>query len=172
MINDLLDLEKMDVGMMKLQVSDTPVKEILDQAVASISGFADEYKMSIEMESDDSIVKGDRERLVQVLVNLLSNAIKFSPEGSTVRVTVVRSDNQCKVSVIDQGRGVPKEHQAAIFERFKQVLDSDGQAKKGTGLGLAIAAKIVELHKGKIGLESEGAGIGSTFWFSVPLSIS
>jgi len=102
-----------------------------------------------------------------VLVNLLSNAIKFSPRGSSVAVSIVRVDDQLEVRVKDVGRGIPAHLHTAIFERFEQVAASDATEKGGSGLGLPICKEIIELHGGKIGVESE-EGAGSTFWFRLP----
>ena len=170
LINNLLDLEKMESGMMTLKKSEITASELFDEVLASMTGFAEEKKVKLEVVPSDTVINADIERLAQVVVNLVSNAIKFSPEGSRVKLIAEDVNSSfLKVSVIDHGRGVPKEFQQTIFERFKQVKDSDGKPKKGTGLGLAIAKAIVELHGGAIGLESK-EGEGSTFWFTVEKS--
>jgi signal transduction histidine kinase len=104
---------------------------------------------------------------VQVIVNLLSKALKFSPRGSTVRLRAWQTPDGVEVQVEDQGRGVPESHRGAIFERFRQVESSDAADRRGAGLGLAIAKSIVEMHGGRIGVDSQ-PGQGSTFWFRIP----
>lgn len=173
LINDLLDLEKMESGMLSLNIDSVPIKDLFEQAEASICGFAEQYKVRLEIKPSEAVVRGDGERLVQVLVNLLSNAIKFSPAGAAVTLSATvesaNGDGQvCKISVIDRGRGIPEQFRHSIFDRFQQVEKADGQRKKGTGLGLAISKAIVELHGGKIALASE-EGKGSTFWISLPI---
>jgi two-component system sensor histidine kinase VicK len=105
-----------------------------------------------------------------VVINLLSNAIKFSPRGGVVEVAAHCFDSTAEVRVSDRGRGVPKEAQQRIFERFAQVDASDSKAKGGAGLGLAICLAIVEQHGGEIGVSSQ-EGLGSTFWFRLPRAI-
>ncbi len=109
----------------------------------------------------------DEDRLVQVLVNLLSNAIKYSESGSKIRICSLAESGYVKVQVFDIGRGIPKELQESIFDRFKQVERKDEFEKGGSGLGLAICKAIIEKHGGRIGLESE-VGKGSCFWFELP----
>ena len=110
----------------------------------------------------------DRDRIIQVLINFLSNAIKFSPPGENIWIKAEEVEEQIQFSVTDHGRGVPKEMQESVFDRFKQVETADAKKLGGTGLGLAICKAIVERHGGTIGLESE-AGKGSRFWFRLPL---
>jgi len=169
LINDLLDIEKMEAGMLQMQIEDTDLAEIIRCAVDSVSGFAEKRQIAIECEKIDASVSADDARLVQVVVNLLSNAIKFSPGGSTIDIGVVPVDQFIEVRVKDQGRGVPEQFRDSIFERFKQVQDDDGKLRSGTGLGLAICRAIVQAHDGTIGLESE-ENKGSTFWFRIPVS--
>jgi signal transduction histidine kinase len=170
LINDLLDLEKMESGMMNLEIEAVRVTDLFEQAIAGVCGFAEQQGVILDQCPSNTIIKGDSERLVQVVVNLLSNAIKFSPAGSKIYLKEESTTNSmCRISVVDGGRGIPEAFRKQIFERFRQVKESDGQRKKGTGLGLPICKAIVQLHGGEIGVESQ-EGKGSTFWFSVPLA--
>jgi PAS domain S-box-containing protein len=167
LINDILDLERLEVGKMEMHCEDHPVQTILNRSQEVVTAFADESGIALEIPESPLEVKVDADRVVQVLVNLLSNAIKFSPKGSVVRVAVAPSGELVEFKVRDEGRGIPAEHREAIFERFRQVEGSDARKKGGTGLGLAIARAIIEEHGGRIGVLSE-PGKGSTFFFTVP----
>jgi len=168
LINDLLDIEKMEAGQLALACEDVPVSSIVERSLESVRDFADKNKVVLEGTTcGDMLVRADADRIVQVLVNLLSNAIKFSPQGETVTVAVDDGETLLTVKVIDHGRGVPQNLQDSIFERFKQVEAKDATEKKGTGLGLAICKAIVEQHGGTIGLESQ-EGKGSVFHFTLP----
>jgi signal transduction histidine kinase len=170
LINDLLDLEKMESGTIQLKLTDVSMKKVLDDSIEAVSVLAEGAKVTVEHEYGDFQLTADADRVVQVLVNLLSNAIKFSPEGASVRVTLTtRDDGFVEVRVADKGRGVPEKYRELIFERFKQVDESDHSAKGGTGLGLPICKAIVEQHGGSIGVDSS-EGNGSEFWFTLPAS--
>jgi PAS domain S-box-containing protein len=169
LINDLLDIEKLDAGQMQLTLEPTSIKSVLERSCQSLEGFAREKNVEMVVQASDAQVAIDGDRLIQAIVNLLSNSIKFSPDGGTVLVSAELADGQCTVRVRDQGRGVPEEYKKTIFERFKQVEAADGKRSKGTGLGLPITKKIVEAHGGTIGVDSE-PGVGSTFWFRIPVT--
>lgn len=169
LINDLLDIEKMEAGQMRVERSLTDVQSIFQRSAEAVKAFADKQKVTVKIETTDLDVYADGDRMIQVVINLLSNAIKFSPEGSTVTLNAIPSPGgMVKMQVIDQGRGIPEEFKASVFERFQQVELADAKAKKGTGLGLAICKALVEVHEGSIGVESE-QGKGSTFWFTIPV---
>ncbi len=167
LINDLLDIAKLEAGEMQLSLEPTPVASILERSAQALEGMAKAKQVDLVVEAGDGLVNVDADRLIQALVNLLSNAIKFSPEGSTVTLSAEFSDGSCELKVADQGRGIPESYLNAIFERFKQVEAADGKGAKGTGLGLPIAKKIVEGHGGSIGVESK-SGVGSSFWIRLP----
>jgi signal transduction histidine kinase len=168
LINDLLDVEKMESGQLTLARSIVTVGGIIERSVDSVRAVAEQKGIQIKVETlEDLSVDADADRLVQVLVNLLGNAVKFSPDGAAITVKVAEVDSHVEISVIDFGRGIPEELKQTIFERFKQADASDATEKKGTGLGLAICKAIVEQHGGTIGVESE-LGKGSRFWFSLP----
>jgi signal transduction histidine kinase len=125
--------------------------------------------MGVSLSAPDTpaTVHADGDRLVMVMVNLLSNAVKYSPPGGTVLLAVAEAAGMVEVTVTDQGRGIAREHQRSIFDRFWQVHSSDDRSRTGSGLGLAICKTIVEHHGGAIGVNS-APDQGSTFWFRVP----
>lgn len=171
LINDLLDIEKLEAGKMDMAVKDIELQPVFEESLESVSQFASSHCVKLDIEPTSLKVLADHNRLIQVLINLMSNAIKFSPEGESVRLLAIDSGNMVEVQVVDKGRGVPESHREAIFERFKQVEAADATEKKGTGLGLPICKLIVESHGGTIGVTST-AGSGSTFWFKIPKSSS
>lgn len=168
LINDLLTLEKMEAGKMQMQPKVFYLESVIERSIDTIEDFAGQMGVKIEYEESNSEVFADPDRIIQVIVNLASNAVKFSPKGSVVKVIAQELEEAVEVQVIDQGRGVPAEHQEAIFEKYKQVKHEDGTKKGGTGLGLPICKLIIEQSGGTIGVRSE-EGKGSCFWFRLPL---
>ena len=167
LINDILDIEKLEAGKLDMVFENTGMKDILERSEQSVNTFAANNGVKLELMPSDAEVYADGDRIVQVLVNLLSNAIKFSPQGQTVTVVVEDAAGFVQVRVIDRGRGIPEKFKKLLFQRFQQVEASDAKKKGGTGLGLAICKGIIEQHGGQIGVESE-EGKGSTFWFRIP----
>lgn len=167
LINNLLDLERMESGKLEIRIKDQPLMPILEICVESISQLAERRNIAIKLPTTNAIVQVDDERLSQVVLNLLGNAIKFSPEGSAVTISVVDKPPWIEVRIMDQGMGIPTDYQKLIFERFRQAPGDDKAKAQGTGLGLAICKMIIDAHSGTIGVESE-EGKGSTFWFSIP----
>jgi signal transduction histidine kinase len=168
LINDVLDLEKIEAGRMEFRREPLDVVEAVDQATAATAALFETTGLELRREvADVPPVVGDRHRLVQVVINLLSNAVKFTPSGS-VTVRVARSDGEVVVSVTDTGTGIPPEDRDRVFEAFAQSGDSLTDKPRGTGLGLPISREIVEQHGGRLWLESE-VGVGSTFSFSLPV---
>ena len=163
LIEDILDLERLETGKIELQMTRVPIASILRRAMESLAAFG-AHGVTVDAPNVSSSIDVDADRIVQVLVNLLSNAVKFSPPGGVVTIAVTVDGQWTEFRVIDHGRGVPAAHQRAIFERFRQVDPSDAREKGGAGLGLAICKSIVEQHGGSIGVESE-EGAGSAFWF-------
>ena len=163
LIEDILDLERLETGKIELQMTRVPIASILRRAMESLAAFG-AHGVTVDAPNVSSSIDVDADRIVQVLVNLLSNAVKFSPPGGVVTIAVTVDGQWTEFRVIDHGRGVPAVHQRAIFERFRQVDPSDAREKGGAGLGLAICKSIVEQHGGSIGVESE-EGAGSAFWF-------
>ncbi len=170
LINDLLDIEKMEAGKMRMELRPSDLDKVLSHSLESVRTYAENNQIELEYKPVRIGVIADPDRLIQVVVNFLSNAIKFSEPGQKVIVEADANGDMAEVRVIDFGRGIPASHLDAMFERFKQVKTSDGARKKGTGLGLAISKAIIENHNGKIGVSSV-EGKGSTFFFRVPLVI-
>ncbi|MBX9685494.1 MAG: CHASE3 domain-containing protein [Candidatus Obscuribacterales bacterium] len=167
LINDLLDIEKMESGKFELLIKDCRLSDLLNSACEAVAPLAEEKKIRIDIPEITFTVPADHDRILQVLLNLLSNAIKYSQANSVITVKVEESSEFLELKVIDQGRGIPESHISKIFDRFQQVEKTDETVKGGTGLGLAIARAIVEEHGGAIGVESK-LGQGSTFWFRLP----
>ncbi|HEY9711998.1 MAG TPA: ATP-binding protein [Chroococcales cyanobacterium] len=169
LVNDLLDLDRLESGGLPLEMREVDIKDIVDEALSSTRDLASAAGVKI----DDSYVrpqkvKADPARITQVLVNLLSNSIKFSPTGANVTIVSSRRDGFVNLSVIDTGRGIPDHLKAVLFDRFKQIEVND--ARSGSGLGLAICKTIVEQHGGKMGVDSR-VGLGSCFWFKLPVEM-
>lgn len=169
LINDILDIEKIEAGKMDLQKQRIDVRAVVEDAISEILGFAVEREISLVIGAtyDDARVDADADRLMQVLTNLMSNAVKFSPPGGKVEIEVARENGMVRISVVDHGPGIATDYQARIFEKFSQVDASDSRERGGTGLGLSISKSIVEMHGGEIDLRSE-LGDGATFFFTLP----
>ena len=169
LVNDLVDIQRIESGAAVLEVMSVAVEELVADAIALARQRADEASIVIRTELRASDAWADPERIVQVLSNLLVNAVKFSPPGSTITVSAALTDDESAVvfAVRDEGRGIPAEHLTAVFEPFEQVRREDARGGKGAGLGLAICRAIVVQHGGRIWVESDGA-TGSTFRFTLP----
>lgn len=170
LINDLLDFAKIDSGSMKWIIEDVSLNEVVGAATDSMNAAFRKREVDVEIQMPDKpfIVRGDRDRLIQVVVNLLSNACKFAPSGvGKVYVTLEPQDGHVCLSVADNGPGLAPEHHDAVFEDFRQIQAKDTVHPKGTGLGLAICKKIVEHLGGSIWVESL-LGQGATFWLKFP----
>ncbi len=168
LVNDILDIEKLESGMLTFQMEAVDLNAIIVRSIESVTGFAKQQAVTINYEETEEniAVMGDSERLTQVLVNLLANAVKFSEKNGLVSV-VLKADDLVVVEIIDNGRGVPESQRASIFERFRQVETSDG--REGTGLGLAICRAIIEELGGTIGVSDlDRQAKGSKFWFKLP----
>jgi len=167
LINEILDFEKLQSGKVEMDVRPAPLLRVLERSIETISAYATQHGIDIELHCPRATILGDETRLSQVLVNLLSNAVKYSERGGTVRVVGVLQPGMVEVRVEDRGCGIAEGAQKRLFERFHQIDSGDARAKPGTGLGLAICKAIIEQHGGSIGLESNERE-GSTFWFRVP----
>lgn len=170
LITDLLDFARMESGKLELELAPVKVSTILQRSTDAMQGLADKKDIAIELPGVDYKILADEERLVQVVVNLLSNAIKFSPPKTRVKIDAQLSDTDIKISVSDEGPGVPEQYRKAVFERFQQLGTTSSSSKeKGFGLGLNICKAIVEGHGGSLGVEEGRLGKGSTFYFTIPL---
>jgi K+-sensing histidine kinase KdpD/CheY-like chemotaxis protein len=171
LINDVLDLAKIEAGKMEWNFENVSMPEIAERAVAATSSLFDQKSLVLEkhIETDLPFINGDKDKLIQVIVNLISNAVKFTPTG-TITCNVSKKGNEIIVGITDTGIGIAKEDFKAVFEQFRQVGgDTLTDKPKGTGLGLPICKEIVEHHGGRIWLESE-QGKGSAFFFALPLT--
>ena len=171
LINDILDLSKVEAGRMELEPSTFDVVSAISNAMTLIRERAQTHgialKQNVQRELGD--ITADERKFKQILLNLLSNAVKFTPDGGRIDVTANRRDNEIVVAVRDTGVGIALEDQATVFEAFRQVGNQYTAKQEGTGLGLALTRKFVELHGGRIDVESE-PGKGSTFTFTIPVA--
>ncbi len=168
LINDILDLSKVEAGQVELEVAPFSLREALEGGVVMVRERATHDGVEVALAADEGVdlVTGDERRIRQVIVNLLSNAVKFTPAGGAVDVRVAHIDGEVRVSVADTGLGIAPEDHERIFEEFQQTGAGIGQ-REGTGLGLALSKRLVELHGGRIWVDSE-LGKGSTFVFTLP----
>jgi signal transduction histidine kinase len=171
LINDILDLAKIEAGQMTMALEDYAVASLVQTVMAAAEPLAaaKSLKLAADVQEGMPMGRGDGRRLSQVLLNLVGNAVKFTDTGE-VRIEAAATNGRFKLKVIDTGPGIAAADQVKIFEEFSQVDDSSTRKKGGTGLGLAISKRIVEMHGGRIGLVSE-VGRGSTFEVSVPMRV-
>jgi GAF domain-containing protein len=169
LINEILDLSKVEAGRMELELATFDLPLAIDNARTFVRERATKHGINLDVTVDERLgdFVGDERKIKQILLNLLSNAVKFTPEGGRIGITARRADGSVEISVSDTGIGIAPEDQPKIFEEFRQVGGDNAKKIEGTGLGLTLAKKFVELHGGKIWVESE-VGKGSTFAFSLP----
>jgi len=169
LINDILDIEKIESGKLNLAPEVMPVDELVREAMVLNKAFGERFKVRFQSHGDapERKVHADRKRLLQVMTNLLSNAAKFSPEGAVVDITTEDAGGAVRVAVHDRGSGIPEAFRTRIFGRFTQADSTATRQKGGTGLGLAICKRLVELMHGRIGFDDRPGG-GTTFWFELP----
>jgi PAS domain S-box-containing protein len=168
LINDILDLSKIEAGRLELFRENFLLEDALEETLASVRPMAAAKRIIIERQAPaDLMIVADRVRFKEILVNLLSNAVKFTPEGGSVSVSAVSGGGWITFSVTDTGVGIAPEEHASIFESFHQAGDTTKGVREGTGLGLAITKRLVEMHGGRISVESE-PGRGSCFHFTLP----
>jgi signal transduction histidine kinase/CheY-like chemotaxis protein len=170
LIDDVLDLAKIEAGKFTWNMASVSVKEVVERAVAATSSLIEARHLKIESSIDENLpdINGDHDRLIQVVINLISNAVKFTPTGA-ITCSAHRRDGDIVVSVKDSGIGIAPADQPKVFEKFKQVGDTLTDKPKGTGLGLPICKEIVEHHGGRIWVDS-AIGEGSTFSFTLPVT--
>jgi signal transduction histidine kinase len=168
LINDILDVERIESGSVKMNKTRCNSVDIVAQAVQLMQPIADRIGATLSVSNPEIELVADSDRIVQVLTNLLSNAIKFSPFGSTVWLSAERQPDRVLFTVKDEGCGIPTDKLGSIFDRFQQADSSDSRHHDGTGLGLTICRSVVQQHQGQIWVESV-VGQGSTFCFTLPL---
>src|SRR5262249_45178413 len=170
LINDILDLSKVEAGRLELELGRFHLPTALDNALTLVRERATRHGIMVTRTVDPGVgdIDADERKVKQILLNLLSNAVKFTPEGGRIVVTGTAGEGVVEMSVSDTGIGIAPEDQAAIFEEFRQVGRDDTQKQEGTGLGLTLAKKFVELHGGRIWVQSQ-VGQGSTFTFTLPV---
>ena len=167
LINDILDLSQIEAGRLQLSLENAPVLANLAEVSNALQPLVDKKSQTLVLHASPELtVLADSTRLRQMLMNLLGNAIKFTPAGGKIELSARRAGEDVRIEVRDSGPGIPPEEQQRIFEAFHRLRQSD-KAAEGTGLGLAITLSLVELHGGRLGLESE-PGVGSCFYFTLP----
>jgi signal transduction histidine kinase len=170
LINDILDLSKIEAGRMELEPSSVDVASAISNALTLVRERAQHHAIALAQHVDPALgaIHADERKFKQILLNLLSNAVKFTPDGGCIDVTARRADGVAEIAVRDTGIGIAPQDQAAVFEEFRQVGHDYTRKQEGTGLGLALTRRFVELHGGRIWVES-APGQGSTFTFTMPL---
>src|SRR2546422_1063229 len=169
LINDILDLSKIEAGRMELEPSAFDLPAALEGCLTLVRERATRHGITLGLTVDEHLgqIVADERKVRQVVLNLLSNAVKFTPQGGRVAINAVRADGATEISVSDTGIGIAAQDQELIFEEFRQAGGDYTRKREGTGLGLALARKFVELHGGRIWVKSE-MGKGSTFTFALP----
>ena len=169
LINDILDIEKIEVGKMEFNMEVLELAPLMERVVAENQGYADEFNVQLKLFNSlpDTKIQADDDRLIQAITNLISNAVKFSPENGIVAIDVSARKQGIRISVADRGPGIPEEFRSKIFSKFAQADSTDSRAQGGTGLGLSISKAIVEEHFGSIGFDTID-GDGTTFYIDLP----
>jgi signal transduction histidine kinase len=168
LIGDVLDTSRIEAGTFSYSFSDVDVPRLVEDAVSTASIGQDEVRVTANVAAPVPLVRGDRERLRQVVTNLIDNAIKYSPGGDEVEVVVRPENGSVRIAVTDHGPGIPRDQQRLIFEKFGRA-EVAGHSKPGTGLGLFIARSIAEAHGGTLDVRSQPEA-GATFVLTLPLS--
>ena len=170
LVNQLLDISKLESGNMKLRTSPINYIQLLKALTLSFASYAERKRITLKFNSteDEIILYLDRDKIEKIITNILSNAFKFTPEGGRIEVTLSKDDKYVNTIISDTGIGIPKDKMSKIFDRFYQVDGSHTREQEGTGVGLSLTKELVDLHKGKIEVESEESK-GTTFIISIPL---
>jgi signal transduction histidine kinase len=172
LVNDILDIEKIESGRMEFRFERHDLTEIAKEAITANTAFADQHDVRFVMDGmhENALVVADRDRITQVLTNLLSNAAKFSSTGGKVIVSVFRKGTGIQVEVADRGQGIPKDFKDRVFNKFAQADSSDNREGNGTGLGLSISKTIIEKHGGRISFRAR-EDLGTVFFFHLPTMV-
>ena len=170
LVQDLLTISQMETGEIKMHYESFDIITLCHEVIDQVEGKADKrgIELMVEGDEDEIYIYADYQRIYQVLTNLITNGIKYTKKGGFVKVTFEKDEDFLKVTIEDNGRGIPKDDLSRIFERFYRVDKSRSKEKGGTGLGLSIVKHIMEAHKSKIEVESE-EDVGSKFWFTLKL---
>lgn len=170
LVNDILDLEKLEAGVFAYRLGDVDVNQLVTQAAIELTPYAEQYQVHIEVRSDlpRAFLHSDSDRLMQVLANLISNAVKHSPSGGTVELHVGRTNDHIRVSVTDHGNGIPEDFRPRIFQKFAQANSTAANPNGGSGLGLNLSRAIIAQHGGVLAFHT-AVGVGSTFYFELPV---
>jgi signal transduction histidine kinase len=168
LVNDVLDIEKIESGNMEFDLKEQPLAPLAAHAIDAIGSHAAQSRVALVLHGDRALpARVDRDRMIQVITNLLSNAIKFSAPGGTVEVLIGAEGNHVRLSVADHGSGIPPAFRERLFQKFAQADATDSRQRGGTGLGLSICKSIVEQHGGTIACDSE-EGKGTVFHVDLP----
>ena len=170
LVDNLLDMTRIEAGTFAVVTEPTDLQEVVQRAVRDFAVAQPDHDVQTHAPDGLPPVSGDGGRLAQVIGNLLSNAAKFSPANAAIEVYLAADDEGVTVSVRDQGRGITSDEALRLFQKFSQLVDQEGSNVTGHGLGLAICRGIVEAHGGRIWVESDGHGHGSTFSFTLPVA--
>ena len=170
LINDILDIEKIESGNMEFNYSEVDISNLIDSCLSHNRGLAEKYKVNFNYTKDCTLptILADKDRIFQVLNNLISNAAKFEPLGGTIQIETTKEENKIRISVTDHGKGVPDEFKDRIFQSFSQADVSNTKGVAGTGLGLAISKNIVTQHNGEINFSCEQNN-KTCFYFTLPI---
>jgi len=171
LINDILDLAKVESGKMELMLSNFSLRELLEHSSVFIKerAFKQHIEFSFGIAEEVGYIRADERKVKQIVFNLISNAVKFTPDGGKIGINAKIIGSEAEVSVWDTGIGIAPEDHGKLFKEFVQLENTRSKQYKGSGLGLSLAKKFVELHGGKIRVESEGKGKGSSFKFTLPI---
>ncbi|MFH1227598.1 MAG: ATP-binding protein, partial [Planctomycetota bacterium] len=171
LINDVLDMAKVEAGKMELSLSSLSLKNTLEDALILVKGTALKKGITLALQIDENIdkIEADERKLKEILYNLFSNAIKFTLQGGSVKITAQIMGTEIEVAVSDTGIGIAPENISRVFEAFTRIENSYSKAIEGTGLGLGLSKKLIELHGGEIWIESAGLNTGTTVKFTLPI---
>jgi two-component system CheB/CheR fusion protein len=171
LINQILDMAKIEAGKVKLTLSSLPMKSLLNEISLLVADMVSKKKieMVLEIAEDMPNIEADELKVREIIYNLLSNAVKYTPEGGKIGIRAEKVDSEIEVVVWDTGVGIASENMEKIFEGFFRVDTPYSRVTEGTGLGLPLSKKLVELHGGKLSVESEGLGRGTMVRFTLPI---